>query len=1230
MTSSKFISIQHEVDQALCRRDTDKLPELARRYLKHCPNREAGEVYNTLLLCQHRVNQLVDTSNYQVFRTGPSSGGVLPDRSHSHGVLSSCLPAEAILRPSVDSLALATQTRLSLEVPPGGSGDDADLSLEATPRLSTSSPSVAAPYADAKEYIRLATARDALQPTYCPPKPILQATYLPDLAEVQAALGKVKTAAKRDEALNTQFRSLLALTHFYAGNDGKCATVLATLPEILRSTITPEYARVLTLQRYTLLGIYSETSDRTAAVTLYEKSLNFYRTIQNPAAVPELQWWYHEALYRCCLLRLSFPAKEPGIAICRAYTRQARHWPAGFQPHCRIVVLTQLVRTLSDAYRHGEYLPDHAADAATVAAPPPVHPAAAATKPAPPVVYYPTTFKLELMGLYHEYEDLLPSVYRFPQAHETHTPIIDMVDQAVADWQLMGAQSPAELRALVQLLYRMSRYTYNSLHVLRHLVNSLTAYGDYEEAELALHSYWGECKRYLEKRKVESESEGSDGPKSPSSWPVRALDVPERRSSLLHTSKDARSSIYSQRSATPPVVAGETETKARMIETLATGTYVLIRFLERYREAQDILEYALSLGAGTRADPVPPATRARLHQYLGCLYSETCLRAEDPERRAKYQDQALAAYRKAAELDPGNSEVLYHYARQHAVSRNTDEALLATKQALALRPDYLNAWNLLALLISSQKDYQRALQVCEVGCRESDWCDVDAEIQQAVLSHAGPGPVHVPALAALHPNLEDGEAYLALKITQCQVYELVHGPQSALQLHSILFALYGKIYGQEAGPNPTALVSMALTHGSGRIAGLSASPGHPSPALRAHASTGDVLSTPDLSLNRNSSRRHAQHRGARALISRSTRTVHLATAEGRHLARMARDKVRGKRRSSVSGPTTPTTANHAGKDIISPRFSSTVQDLPRINFQSTVSVNSVAHLNHGRHLSTSWLPGGGVNPGSSSTNVVPSGRPSSVGGALPSTSRGGSTTPKVAADPAAGTEGESEDGSPELYKVTLRKRRARQALADLWLLSAAAFRRLGRHKDARAAIVEAEGVYPEYPAVWCQHGLLMTACDPDEMAGATNQPPAASSPAVSPWLNELEDPTVAGLSTGNVPGASASQQPQQQQPPGNLIAAIRHFMTGLALGPLHTPTRVHLARAYLRLGKAAIATGLLQEITRGTGWDVAEAWTLLAQIMLQDDKVELANEYLVFALELENAKPVLPFQNLSW
>ncbi|RUS12859.1 hypothetical protein BC938DRAFT_478374, partial [Jimgerdemannia flammicorona] len=117
----------------------------------------------------------------------------------------------------------------------------------------------------------------------------------------------------------------------------------------------------------------------------------------------------------------------------------------------------------------------------------------------------------------------------------------------------------------------------------------------------------------------------------------------------------------------------------------------------------------------------------------------------------------------------------------------------------------------------------------------------------------------------------------------------------------------------------------------------------------------------------------------------------------------------------------------------------------------------------------------------------------------------------------------------------LRRIRSLRVLTSLWLASTAAFRRLGKLEEARKAVGEAEGVDALSPDLWCQLGLL-----------------------------SLADKKV--------------------------DRAIMAFRKALACDPTHVLTKVYLGKTYLEMKEVELAEGLLESVTKGNGWDCAEAW----------------------------------------
>ncbi|RKP07381.1 hypothetical protein THASP1DRAFT_30806 [Thamnocephalis sphaerospora] len=158
-------------------------------------------------------------------------------------------------------------------------------------------------------------------------------------------------------------------------------------------------------------------------------------------------------------------------------------------------------------------------------------------------------------------------------------------------------------------------------------------------------------------------------------------------------------------------------------------------------------------------------------------------------------------------------------------------------------------------------------------------------------------------------------------------------------------------------------------------------------------------------------------------------------------------------------------------------------------------------------------------------------------------------------------------------RVRLRRQRALKALTELWLLSASAFRRLGRLEDARQAVEEAEGADSESAAVSCQAGLLL-----------------------------LEQ--------------------------GKTEDALTAFSKAVFLEPHHVQATVLLARANMLLNRSPLAEGLLRTTTRSRGWNNADAWYYLGNVYRQTDRADRAKECFWYALDLESTRPARAFYTL--
>ncbi|KAG8875781.1 hypothetical protein FRB97_004721 [Tulasnella sp. 331] len=155
-----------------------------------------------------------------------------------------------------------------------------------------------------------------------------------------------------------------------------------------------------------------------------------------------------------------------------------------------------------------------------------------------------------------------------------------------------------------------------------------------------------------------------------------------------------------------------------------------------------------------------------------------------------------------------------------------------------------------------------------------------------------------------------------------------------------------------------------------------------------------------------------------------------------------------------------------------------------------------------------------------------------------------------------------------------RSPRETRLLSDLWLTSAATFRRMGKLEQARAAIQEAEVLDEENPGVWIQFGLLSSARGEDGLA-------------------------------------------------------LESFQKALVIDQDHVGALVHLAQQYLKpvtcsttpsVANIDLAAGLLTGLTEGQGWDIPEAWYFLAKACGLQGRRERERDCLIYALQLQETQ----------
>jgi tetratricopeptide (TPR) repeat protein len=94
--------------------------------------------------------------------------------------------------------------------------------------------------------------------------------------------------------------------------------------------------------------------------------------------------------------------------------------------------------------------------------------------------------------------------------------------------------------------------------------------------------------------------------------------------------------------------------------------------------------------------------------------------------------------------------------------------------------------------------------------------------------------------------------------------------------------------------------------------------------------------------------------------------------------------------------------------------------------------------------------------------------------------------------------------------------------------------------------------------------------------------------------------------------------------------ALAALHKALIISPDYIPAIIHLSALHLSRiaagrgepGDVDLTAGMLEEATRGAGWDVPEAWYLLAKAYEKQGRGDRERECLMFAMELAEDRSV--------
>ncbi|KAG0098004.1 hypothetical protein BGZ93_001386 [Podila epicladia] len=438
----------------------------------------------------------------------------------------------------------------------------------------------------------------------------------------------------------------------------------------------------------------------------------------------ELNSWTEHALYRTSMLKLRQGDQLAAIRSFRTYHNQALSWPGSFRLARRATIYRHFSAALSSSFKA---LGQNNVGSSAVAV-------AGADEQSQ---FYPAALSLEIAQIHAYWEDSLYAVNSFPKADEKNWRVLGMIEQIVDDRKLLGPGNDADKRVLVETIYRASQKTFQSPRILRFLFFALIEMGQFDEAELALKSYLDMVEINL---KVKSDD----------------------TQGILTNEQRIRLDIESEYDITTVMVAGSRlygKELAKPEDALSCAQRALDN-IHQYLQHADVKDLLFDV-----------------YKYQGIAYGLQASGAHEPEKRPELYAKAVECFEKAIQVHPQSFDGHYHLAFQLAEMREVTKAILAVKQSLSLESSHIPSWHLLALLLSAQKEFDRALSICAVGLKESEW--------------------DLPQTDGLTASQLDAEEYLSLRITQAALHDKIHGAESALEPQEALFALYTKVFAPE-------------------------------------------------------------------------------------------------------------------------------------------------------------------------------------------------------------------------------------------------------------------------------------------------------------------------------------------------------------------------------------------------------------------------------------------------
>ncbi|KAG6918514.1 hypothetical protein DXG01_013876 [Tephrocybe rancida] len=814
----------------------------------------------------------------------------------------------------------------------------------------------------------------------------------------------------------------------------------------------------------------------------------------------------------------------------------------------------------------------------------------------------------------NDYRAMLGACTRFPRAGERNVRVEEFVDLCVGIWEAGGASGEGA-GWVIDILWWATRLTFNSHQILRHMTRILHIAGDTPLARRTLLLYAQVVGKAYEAGHVNAATPSSSKNSS-------------RRD--LGSDEDFDSDVDS-----------DSDSDKAWVQTLVSGARMLCRWsaaqtglegLKEAREAGVCIEKARTRLHAEGPNGVRLAASVDLAE--GVWNTVMALKEQDPHTRPVRLAAAHVFFLKACSPNPELSDftpdpaALYHLALSFAhpgPTHDLEQAIVHVGRAVEADSREIRYWHLLGLLLAAAEKWTEAREILESGAALSD--NSEDEVDQSGeldgetvddrtlripgetetthvhdmvekdfvekgrigngdtisasinLSPQGNGHAVVPLLPQNRIPLIDGarippaaailaptqdhpppskqdlfEHALQLRMTQGVLSEVIDGAEGAeekwLEVFSWVAAQRVVPSTGQPTPRPSMDGGRPLTDKTPSF--VVASPSdentslYPAPAVSFTESNEKQETLHPIPITISPAPPDSENvlptNGKRNNhSSKRSSSIDRDTSKSKKMQQMLKNRVH-QGRARVS-----TISRKIGNGVAktgSLKRSNSTPDFHAILRQTSYQASSI----HSRRRISSFLH----NPDDRTPTQSPPPPPVPIPPPPPPQDR--------------------KRNSPAAHRNRL--------ISDLWLMSAATFRRLGKIEQAKGSIQEAEVKDEGNPGVWVQLGLYYSALGQQEHA-------------------------------------------------------MDAYQKALFINPDDVPASVHLARLFLSQlepqtdnssasssSNIDLTAGMLEHLTRGNGWNVPEAWFYLAKAYGLQGRKPRERECLDYALALSASRGI--------